>query len=145
MLSDGWGNVSLHRRGRGGQTLVTATMIWYCFRTFPLSFTPTLRTIFEGQSVLGSIASFYDIVGLHCCYSAKSFVKSSLVWFILDWRLMLWTKRWTRLQQTCIAATTPHLTHHALSLCHTTILTNAHTYTTHLLLPATGQQIEREF
>lgn len=47
-----------------------------------------LLAILEGQSALCSIASFYDIVyGLHCCNSAKIFVKSSLIWFI--WRLML--------------------------------------------------------
>lgn len=41
----------------------------------------------------------------------------------------------TGLQQTCIAAT-PHLTRHALSLCHMTILTNALRYT--YTLVATG-------
>lgn len=49
-----------------------------------------LHAILDGQSALCSIASFYDIVyALHCRNSAESCVKSSLIWLILDWRLML--------------------------------------------------------
>lgn len=50
------------------------------FWDIPALFHSHLHIIFEGQSALCSIASFYDIVyGLHCCNSAKSFVKSSLI------------------------------------------------------------------
>lgn len=62
-------------------------LFWGRSRSLSLSH---LHAILEGESALCSIGRFYDIVyGLHCCNSAKSFVKSSLIWFILDWRLML--------------------------------------------------------
>lgn len=100
-----------------------------------------LHAILEGPC---SIGSFYDVVhDLHCCKEL-----SDVVWFGL-----CSTEGWccsnrllTRLQQTCIAATS-HLTHHAFVFvpydhCHKC----THTYMINLLLLGLlfGQRIDRE-
>lgn len=107
---------------------------WDAPRSLSLSH---LHAILDGQSAPCSIASFYDIVyGLHCCNNSAKRASSKVVWFDLSSTegCCCLNRRLTRLQQTCIAAT-PHLTRHALSLCHTTILTNTQTYTRTLYTP----------
>lgn len=50
---------------------------------------PHLHAILKWQSALCSITSFYDIVyGLHCCDSAKSFIRRSSTWVMPNWTLM---------------------------------------------------------